>query len=365
MKALVLRSIGSPQVEEIKKPSPSKSEVLVRLMATGVCHTDVSVMLGRLPLHLPLVMGHEGAGIVEAIGSDVSTLAVGDHVVCSIVVSCGKCYHCLKGEYSLCGPGVRAALGGAMLSGGKRLFSGDAELGHFMCQSSFAEYATVPEESAVAIDRAAPFEIAALLGCGAMTGIGAVTRRSRVAFGDTVVVIGAGGVGLSVIMAARAAGAAKIVAIDLSPDALQLAEAVGATHTIASREDNVHSKVAAILPHGADHTFDVVGTPSTLSLAVSLARANGAVTLIGLQDPSAPTAEVSMLDLISSQKRLTGTYGGSITPQLDIPIAVDLFLDGRLPLDKLISNRIGLDGVPSALDALEAGQVGRSVVVFG
>ncbi|MHB1710601.1 MAG: zinc-binding dehydrogenase [Acidimicrobiales bacterium] len=363
MRAAVVRSPNELSIEDIDEPeAPGPGEVLVRMVATGICHTDLSILRGNIPVPLPVVLGHEGAGVVEAVGLGVTDVAVGDHVVASIVVSCGSCFQCLIGNLPLCETGSQVAFGGTMMDGTTRLHKGSESMYHIFCQSSFAEYAVVPSRAVVPISRDVPLDKVAVLGCGAMTGIGAVTRRARVPAGSSVVVVGVGGVGLSAVMGARAAGASTIIAIDVSDAALGRAKDLGATHTVNSTTDDPSSAVLSITARGADFAFDAVGTGDTLEQAFQTVRPGGDVVLIGLMH-LANTVSVDMFSLLL-QKRLTGTYAGSIVPRTDIPEIIALYLDGRLPLDKLVSASYKLDQLDQAFKDMEAGKVGRGVVIF-
>jgi Zn-dependent alcohol dehydrogenase len=362
MRAVVLRGIGEVAIEEIDRPSPQRGEVLVKMAATGICHTDRSFVSGALPGALPLVLGHEGAGIVVEVGPGVDSVVPGDHVVLSIVVSCGNCYQCVLGNYSICEVGASMSPGGLMLDGTTRLTKGDEELYSLLCQSSLAEFAVVPARSAIAIRRDVPLTVASLLACGAGTGYGAATRRADITIGSSVVVIGCGGVGLAAVMGARVRGATTIVAVDPDPEARKLAELVGATHVLDPTRDRILREVNSLTVRGADVAFDAVGKKGTVELAFQCVRPGGEVVAIGIDDA---TTEVE-LDLYSllMQKKVTGTLAGSLMPSVDIPAALDLFMDGRLPLNLLVSQVFALDDVPRLLNAEERPPPGRSVVVF-
>jgi Zn-dependent alcohol dehydrogenase len=349
-------------VEELDDPQPGPGEVLVRVAAVGLCRSDLSVLDGHgISPALPAVLGHEGAGVVEKVGPGVRTVSPGDHVVCSIVVSCGVCFQCRGGRLTLCEVGTRAAFAGGMLDGTTRLSQGGEPISQFFCQSSFAEYAVVPEVAAVPIPGDIPLDVAAVLGCGAMTGIGAVTRRAKVAPFSSVVVLGAGGVGLSAIMAARAVGARSVLAVDLSAGARDLALKLGATAAVDGGE--WVKGVLAATGRGVDVVIDTVGTPGTLADSCSATRPGGDVVLVGLADAAAAVT-LPMFELCL-EKRVTGTYAGSVRPHVDIPNALELFRNGRLPLDQLVRARIQLEELPDAIAALRRGDArGRTVVVF-
>lgn len=363
MKAAVVRTPGELRIEDIDNPSgPGPGEVLVRMVATGICHTDLSFLRGNVPVPLPVVLGHEGAGVVEAVGAGVTHVAVGDHVVVSIVVSCGQCYQCNIGNLPLCEIGSQVAFGGTMLDGTTRLSAGGEDLYHVFCQSTFAEYAVVPARSAVPVAKDVPLDKVSVLGCGASTGIGAVLRRAQVPGGSSVLVVGSGGVGLAAIMGARVAGASTIIAADINDAALERAKALGATHTINTSGQDLVGSVIAITERGADYAFDAVGTSETLEGSFQAVRPGGEVVAIGLMH-LANTVNIDIFSLLL-QKGLTGTYAGSISPQADIPPMVDLFQQGRLPLDHLVSASYKLDELPQAFEDMEAGKIGRGVVIF-
>ncbi|OBJ46458.1 hypothetical protein A5630_11630 [Mycolicibacterium mucogenicum] len=362
MKALVMRGNHDITVEGLETPEPGPGEIRVRMVASGVCHTDATVLKGGMPVPTPIVLGHEGAGVVDKVGQSVVGFAPGDHVVISIVIGCGTCPQCLRGSRELCLITMQSAFGGTLLDGSTRLRKGAESINSFFCQSSFAEFAVVPAAAAVKVRQDAPLETVALLGCGGMTGIGAVTRRAQVTAGSSVVVIGVGGVGLSTVMGAKSVGAAPIIAVDVVDEKLELAKNFGATHTIDSSSQDVVAEVLSITGWGADYAFDAVGAKGTLETAFASVRTGGDVVAIGLADVTA-TVTVDVFSLLF-QKRLTGTFGGSIDPQVDIPAAVDQFMQGNLPLDRLVSKTYSLERAYEAFNDMEAGRIARGVIVF-
>jgi S-(hydroxymethyl)glutathione dehydrogenase / alcohol dehydrogenase len=364
MQAAVARELGKISVEDIDRPEPALGEVLVKVAAAGVCHTDITALTGGLPVPMPIVLGHEGAGVVEAVGPGVTALVPGDHVVLSITAGCGRCSQCQRSAYSLCEVSSAQVLAGTMLDGTTRLSKGSENLHSFLFQSSFAEYAVVPAACAVKVRRDAPLAVASLLGCGASTGYGAVVRRAQVHPGATALVIGAGGVGLSVVMAARLAGAQQIIVADKSEAALKLAGEFGASDTILVAEDGavVPEEALRLTGTGVDYAFDVVGAPGTLEQAFQALRPGGKAIAIGMADASV-TVTVPLLNLIF-EKQLTGTYNGSIQPHVDIPAALDAYMAGQFPLDRLVSRRYALDQIDMAINDLHAGGSGRGVIVF-
>lgn len=362
MRAVVLRDIGEVAMEEIDRPSPRENEVLVKLASTGICHTDLTMVRGGIPAALPMVLGHEGAGVVVEVGPGVETVSVGDHVVLSIVVSCGGCFQCSIGNFSICEIGSAVSPGGLMLDGTTRLTKGEEELNHLLCQSSLAEYAVAPVRSAIPIRKDVPFTVASLLACGVGTGYGAVTRRADIQIGSSVVVVGCGGVGLAAIMASRVSGATTIIAIDPSPEARALAERVGATHSLDPNSDRVLREVNAITSRGADFAFDAVGRQGTVETAFQCVRSGGDVVAIGIDDATTEV-EIDLYSLLM-QKRLTGTMAGSLVPSVDIPTALDLYVDGRLPLDDLVSAVYPFDEAPKLVGGDVTLPPGRSLVSF-
>src|SRR5882757_1739570 len=362
MKAAVVREAGKVSVEEIDVPQPGPRQVLVRMAAVGICHSDVTALNQLVPFPLPLVLGHEGAGVVEAVGPAVTNVQVGDHVVLSITDGCGLCFQCQRGAFGLCEISAPHQYAGRLSDGSTALSKGAEALHTFLFQASFAEFALVTEQCAVRVRKDAPLDVASLLACGFSTGYGAVVRRAQVQPGATVLVIGLGGVGLAVAMTAKLAGASTIIGIDRSPQACDLAASLGVTNPIVVDEStDVLAQVQSLTGRGVDHAFDVVGTSDTINLAWSALRPGGEAVSIGLLDPTA-AATVPLFTLFS-EKRLTGTTNGSIRPHVDIPAALDLFMHGRLPLDALITRRYALDDIGSAL--ADVGRLpGRGVVVF-
>lgn len=362
MRAAVVREPGKVAVEAVDRPEPGPDQVLVKVAAAGVCHTDLTALRGLVPLPLPVVLGHEGAGVVEAVGCGVTGLEAGDHVILSITYGCSRCRQCQRGSYGLCEVGAPVALGGVLPDGKSRLAKDGERLHHFLFQSSFAEYAVVPAACAVKIRKDAPLDVVCLLGCGASTGYGAVIRRARVAPGESVLIIGAGGVGLAAVMASRLAGAHPVIVSDLNDDALALARELGATHTVnVSAGKSAVGEAQRLTGSGVDFAFDTVGTSATLEEAYHSLCNGGEAVAIGLADLAA-TAAIPLFSLIY-EKRLTGTNNGSIRPHLDIPAAVDLYMEGRLPLDRLVTRRYDLDQVDTALTDMENG-CGRGVIVL-
>ena len=363
MDAVVLREPGrAAQVEPVLLDPPRPGEILVRVVAAGVCHSDVHLADGLLGEgRWPLVLGHEGAGVVQEAGDEVEDLAPGDHVVFSIVPSCGVCHQCRAGRPTLCEPAGRNIVAGTLMDGTSRLRSADGTtLQHGFMVACFADYAVVPAAAAHRVPSSIPFWQAALLGCGVITGLGAVAHGD-VGIGDRVCVIGCGGVGLQVIAGARLAGATRVVAVDRSPDKLVRATAVGATDVIDATERDPVERVLAVSGGGVDRAFEVVGSPATIRQAWDVLAPGGTAVVVGV----APREALVSLPAIEflSQKTITGSYYGSSNVASAVATATQLVLDGRLALDRVVSDVIELGEVPVALERLRRGEGARSVVV--
>lgn len=359
MKAAVLREVGRPlSIETVAIDAPGPHEVLIRTAAAGVCHSDLHFIEGSYPARLPSVLGHESAGVVEAVGEHVKTVKVGDHVITCLSTYCGHCADCLTGHMAVCvSPDTRRPKGEA-----PRLEQDGKSVGQFFNLSSFAEYMLVHEHACVSIRKDMPLDRAALIGCSVMTGVGAVIHTSGVRPGETVAVIGCGGVGLSAINGAEIAGAGRIIAIDTQAEKLELARTFGATDVIdASRDDPVKA-VMALTGEGVHHSFEAVGLKATAEQAFRMLRRRGAANVIGMI-PVGVTVEVSGVDLLA-ERRLQGSAMGSNRFPVDMPRLVDFYMSGKLKLDELIARRIRLEDVNEAFAEMKTGKVARSVIVF-
>jgi Zn-dependent alcohol dehydrogenase len=364
MEAVVLREPGRPTaVEPVLLDPPRRDEVLVRVAAAGVCHSDLHLADGLLGEgRWPMVLGHEGAGVVEAVGEDVVHVTPGDHVAFCFVPSCGSCGPCRAGRPTLCEPAGRNGAAGTLMDGTSRLRAIDGTvLQHGLMVACFAQYAVVPGAGAVALPPSVPLWQAALLGCGVVTGIGAV-KRAGVGIGDSVCVIGCGGVGLQVIAGARLAGAATIVAVDRNPDKLERALRRGATHPIDATAGDAVDQVLALTEGGVEHAFEVVGDPVTIRQAWDVLRPGGTAVVVGVA-PRGMEVSLPAIELLG-EKTLTGSYYGSSDVAKAIVGAAQLLLDGRLGLDEVVSHVISLDQVEAAFDRLRHGEGARSVVVI-
>jgi Zn-dependent alcohol dehydrogenase len=362
MKAAVCREVRQVAIEDLDEPTPQGGEIKLRMVATGVCRTDLSIFQGHLAVPRPIVLGHEGVGIVEAVGPGVTRFSPGDSVVCSIIAGCGDCFQCLRESSALCENVTFYT--GKMLDGTTRLSKGNEAIHSLSFQASFAEKAIVPERSAVRVRADAPLDKLAGLACGVSTGLGAAMVRDPVEPGANVVVIGTGGVGLSVLMGAKLRGAARLIAVDVVPAKLEKARAMGlATETIDASKEDVVARVQSMTDgRGADHAFDVVGAPGTLEQAIDSVRPGGHVVVIGLTSGAVGTQFHT--SALLRQKTVTGTTGGSIEPRRHIPEFVDLFLAGRLDLSGLMDKSYRLEEIGQALDDLEQGRVTRGVIRF-
>jgi S-(hydroxymethyl)glutathione dehydrogenase/alcohol dehydrogenase len=363
IRAAVLEAPGAPvEIVDVDLAPPRRGEVLVRIAASGVCASDLHVVDGDLPEPLPIVLGHEAAGVVEEVGEDVERVAPGEHVVLSIIPACGACSECARGRPNLCAEVSRMAASGTLADGTSRLSADGRTLHHFNAVSSFAEYAVVPEAGAVPIRRDVPLDAAALLSCSVLTGYGAVVNTARVETGASVAVWGCGGVGLNVVQAARLAGARPVVAVDVRREKLALAERVGATAVVDARAGNAVDQVRATVPDGVDYAFEALGTEPTIQQAWEATRAGGTLVVVGIV-PRGRTIAIDPWHFVY-EKTIKGCYLGSARIDVDVPRLVDLYAAGELHLDDIISRRIPLAELPAAFERLRAGDVARQVVVF-
>jgi len=360
MKAAVLYEQRKPLVvEDIEIEDPKHGEVLVKIAAAGVCHSDLHFINGMWPAALPLVMGHEGAGIVEKIGPGVTSVAPGDHVITSWVSPCGTCLTCLSGKPYLC---MTALLQGAVMRDGtSRLKKGSQQLNHQNQVSTFAEYSVLPASGAVKIRPDMPLDKAVLIGCGVMTGVGAVFNTAKVTPGSSVVVFGCGGVGLNVIQGAALANATTIIAVDTLDSKLDIAKQFGATHVINSSMGDPVPQVQALTGGlGAEFGFEVVGKPSVVTQTYEAVRPTGLAVMVGMP-PAASNVVISTLGLFLN-KTLTGSFYGAARIHTDMPMLVELYMAGKLKLDELVSRTFPLEKINEAVDLLKTGEVVRSII---
>ncbi len=349
------------RVQEVELAPPGPGEVLVRIAAAGLCHSDLSVIDGNRPRPLPMVLGHEAAGIVEEIGPGVDDLVRGDHVVLVFVPSCGNCLPCMEGRPALCEPGAAANGAGTLLSGARRLRRDGEAIHHHVGVSAFAEYATVSRRSLVKIEPDLPLEEAALFGCAVLTGAGAVINTAGVRPGQSVAVVGLGGVGLCALLAAVASGAREIVAVDLLPEKLGFARQLGATASFDAREERVAEAIREATRGGVDFAFELAGSAKALELAWAITRRGGTTVTAGLPHPSA-RLPVPIVQLVAEERALKGSYIGTAVPARDVPRLIELYRRGRLPVDRLVSGTLPLDAINAGFDRLADGSGVRQIV---
>ncbi len=366
-RAAVLTALTQPLelLDDIEVQAPRAGEIALRMAASGVCHSDLSMRDGVLPIPLPAVLGHEGAGVVTEVGPGVSRLTVGDHVVVSWVPQCGRCYYCGRGQAELCQEADAVLVSGGLLDGTPRMRHRGAPVFQMSGCGTFSTDTVIPATAAVAVSADVDLSLAALLACGVVTGVGAALNTARIAEGDVVAVVGCGGVGLNVVQGARIAGAGTIVAIDTRPAKLARAEALGATHVVdASRGDVVSAVMGLSGERGADVAFEVIGLASTIDQVVAMTRRGGQSVLVGIPPMDVMLSLPAMVGVVLAEKTIKGCWYGSANVHRDIPRLVELHRQGVLKLEELMSRRIGLDEVNDAFRAMTAGEVARSVIVY-
>jgi Zn-dependent alcohol dehydrogenase len=366
MRAAVLTQFGAPLAvrDDVEIADPGPGEVMVRVAAAGICGSDLKALDGKSPVtpHLPLIPGHESAGVVEKVGEGVSSVRPGDHAIVAMTGPCGRCAHCRAGRFGRCDGPTRASIMGLMTDGTTRLKVGGEVARPFIGVGGFAEFVVVNEQMVVKIAKEAPLENACLLACGVITGVGAVVNSAKVEPGSTVAVVGCGGVGLNVVQGARLAGAATIVAVDIAPDKVDLARTFGATNVVVADDGDLTSAILSVVPAGVDYAFDVTGVPGVLTQAFNSTRDGGTTVMVG-SPPSAAALEISPQKLFFS-RTLRGCTGGDGVPARDLPMLVDLCMNGRLLLDELVSERVPLEDINGAIERVRAGKVARVVVTF-
>ena len=359
MKAAILNNVGDPRLEvrdDVVTTGVGAGKVRVQIKATGVCHSDLSAMNGTIPVPVPAVLGHEGAGEVVEVGPGVTGLAEGDHVVICWSPQCGECDECVNGQPQLCMAFMLNAFSDARFSAGGTPMFGMAGAG------TFAEELVLLEQGAIKIAKDVPLDVASLLGCGVMTGVGAAINAARVEPGSSVVVFGCGGVGISVIQGARIAGAATIVAVDMVERKLEWAKQFGATHAVTPA-DLAQAQRELTGGVGFDYGFEVVGRSQTIKAAYDATRRGGTTVVVGVGRAD-DMVEFSAFDLFYNEKDLKGTYYGSANIRRDFPRLLDLWRAGRLDLEAMITRRLGIDDVNDAFDAMAAGEVIRQIITF-
>ncbi len=373
VRAAVLREMGLPlpyaesmplRIESVGLAPPGAGEICVRVLAAGLCHSDLSVIDGSRPRPLPMVLGHEATGEVVEVGTDVAGLCIGDRVVFSFVPSCGHCDPCASGRAALCEPGAQANAAGHLLGGGRRWSDTNAlSLQHHLGVSGFAEYTVVAARSAVKIDADLAPEIAALFGCAVMTGVGAIVNTAKVAAGESVAVFGLGGVGLAALLGARAAGAYPLIAVDVIAEKLVLAHELGANICIDASRDDAVAAVREASRGGVMYAIESVGSERVLAQAYAATRRGGTTISVGLPAPD-KMFSVPAVSLVAEERTIKGSYMGSAVPSRDLPRYIAMFRAGLLPVDRLLTHRLGLDEINLGFDRLARGQAIRQVVVF-
>ncbi|WP_286748720.1 zinc-dependent alcohol dehydrogenase family protein [Marinobacter sp. UBA2688] len=373
IRAAVLETIGAPQpfdenrpltIEELELDPPGDHEVLVQIRAAGLCHSDLSVIDGNRPRPVPMALGHEAAGVVKAVGAGVTDLSPGDHVVTVFVPSCGHCSPCAEGRPALCEPAAVANNAGTLVGGEHRLHRADGTpVNHHLGVSAFADHAVVSRHSLVRIDPDLPFHHAALFGCAVLTGVGAAINSADIKAGQTVAVIGLGGVGLNSVLGALVAGAGQVIAIDLDEDKLSMAKSLGASAGINAADEDCVNQVKALTNGGVDCAIEMAGSEKALELAYQVTRRGGTTVTGGLAHPDRKVS-IQQVSLVAEERTLKGSYVGSCVPVRDVARYVSLFRQGRLPVDKLLSDTLTLDEINEGFERLANGKAIRQVILF-
>jgi S-(hydroxymethyl)glutathione dehydrogenase / alcohol dehydrogenase len=356
-KAVVVHEVGRIAVEQVELAPPKAFEVKIKMAAAGVCHSDLSVLNGTIPHPFPVVLGHEGAGVVEAVGEGVNHTKPGDHVVMSFVPNCGRCFHCVRGEAFLCRATPR---GGAMLDGTQRLKLGDKPLAAFCSLGNMAEYVVCPAMSVVPVSKDIPLHVAALIGCGVTTGVGAVINTAKVRPGSTVAVFGCGGVGIAIVQGARIAGASRIFAIDVSDEKLELAKRFGATDVLRA-DDAPKSLIAQTDGIGVDYAFEAIGLGTVVEAALQATRRGGTAVAVGVGKLT-DSIKLNALGFPLSGKTLASSMFGSANPLYDFPKLLALYRSGKLDLENMVSRTYSIEEAPQAFQDLERGLNTRGVI---
>lgn len=371
-RSAVLRKLGAStpykesqpiQIEELELDAPGRDEVLVKILAASLCHSDLSVVNGSRPRPVPMALGHEAAGIVMSVGEGVTDFAKGDQVICVFVPSCGECVPCQEGRPALCERAAKSNEAGTLLNGGIRLHNGDEKIYHHIGVSAFSDYAVVSKQSLVKVTEDLTAEQLALFGCAVITGVGAVANTAKVPLGSSVAVVGLRGVGLSALLGAIAAGAREVVALDINDQKLVRAAELGATATYRSDEADIIDRILEETNGGFDYVFETAGVVPALEVAYAITKRGGVTTTTGLPDPKA-TFALPYVTLTASEKTLKGSYVGSAVPRRDIPHYIQLMKAGKLPVDELIAKTIRLEEINEGFDLLASGEYTRILISF-
>lgn len=372
VKAAVLFDVGKPRPYQDSKPlevvevdleEPGPGEVLVEVKAAGLCHSDLSAIDGTRPWPLPIVLGHEAAGIVRGVGPGVRGLEEGDHVVFSFVPMCGICRYCAAGRPHLCERGVQANREGRLLTGARRFFLEGKPLNHHLGVAAFSQFTVAAQESLVPIPKDIPLERAALFGCAIATGVGAVVNTARVEEGASVAVVGLGGVGLAAVMGAVLAGAYPIVAVDFLPHKVEMAKSLGATHGMVLGEEDPVEAVREVTGGGVDYAFETAGSAEAMLLAYRATRRGGVTVTVGLPHPER-TLTLPAVGLTAEERTLKGSYMGSSNPRRDLPRFLALHKAGRLPVEHLLTGTLSLEAINAGFDRLAQGEAVRQIVTL-
>lgn len=364
IKAALLTEAKQPfRIETLDLQDPQPGEVLVKLAAAGVCHSDYHVAMGTTQHPMPCVTGHEGAGVVQAVGEGVTRVKPGDHVTLSWTPDCGECHYCRRGKPNLCETFTEPIWAGVMLDGTPRLSWNGQPVYHYCGTACFAEYTVVPQQSCVPIRKDVPMQIASLVGCAVATGVGAVMYTADVRPGESVVVYGCGGIGLNIVQGARLAGASPIIAVDTNQTKMALARDFGASHTLLSDDDTLHNIRELTGGRGADHVFEAVGLPALQEAGLSATAPGGTLTLVGLS-PMGTGTNLPGSVITRQEKTVKGSYYGTVNPARDFPLFLDLYMAGRLDLERLVTRAYTLDQINEAYDDMLTGEVARGVIVF-
>jgi alcohol dehydrogenase len=371
IRAAVLETIGAPapyaqsqplKIREVELAPPGPDEVLIRVRAAGLCHSDLSVISGDRPRPVPMVLGHESAGEVIECGPGVTDLAPGDRVVLVFMPSCGCCMPCMEGRPALCEPGAASNGAGTLLSGARRLSLNDQPVYHHVGVSCFADYAVVSRRSCVKLEADISFEEASLFGCAVLTGVGAVINTARLQAGTTAAVLGLGGVGFSALLAAVASGARQVIALDLNESKLALASELGATATVNAGDPDAMEQVKALTQGGVDVAFEMAGAIPAMELAWRITRRGGSTVTAGLPHPDRRFA-LPPVQLVAEERTLRGSYIGSSVPARDIPRYIEMYQRGKLPVDRLMGERLTLEDINRGFDRMASGMSLRDVIV--
>ncbi|WP_284338123.1 zinc-dependent alcohol dehydrogenase family protein [Comamonas sp. NoAH] len=373
-RAAVLRQAGASMpfaqsrpldVVEVDLQAPQRDEVLIKVMAAGICHSDLSIINGDRPRATPIVLGHEAAGIVEQVGEGVMDLEVGDHVVLLFVPSCGHCLPCAEGRPVQCEPAGAANVAGTLLNGERRLSENGQPINHFVGLAAFAEHTVVARQAVQKIDKRIPLDIAALFGCAVMTGVGTVVNACGVQPGQSVAVVGMGGVGLSGILGALAAGATQVIAVDIADDKLAIAKRMGATHTVNAKDADAVAQIRSITQGGVHHALEMVGAVAGLELAYQVTRKGGTTVTVGLPRISDQIFSFTSAQMVAEERTLKGSYMGSCIPRRDVPRYISLYEAGRLPVEQLVTGYLTLDEINEGFDRLARGEAIRQIIRMG